>query len=216
MNPKKILAGILHSKFGKLLPVLLIAGLTASASATVFVMYYGNATATVQTADVQFVNGADIHGTSCSTFPCASSNLATSTHNDSASIGVSFYPATSGTPQPATYYTNLLQVKNEGTVSHSINSITISNIVDASSSLGQISVYLCASSVDISNGANAANCAVFAISSTTGGSLASGSTVTFPYSLSAGSSAYIEVAAYAAPSATAGHTVTFSIAMSWV
>ncbi|MGA2877176.1 MAG: hypothetical protein ABSE82_16795 [Nitrososphaerales archaeon] len=215
MNPKKILLGLLHSKFGKLLPVLIVAGLTASASATVFVMYYGSATATVQTADVQLVNLADAHA-SCTTYPCANSSLATGTHNDSATIGVSMYASTAVTPHPSTYYTNFIGVKNSGSASHTINSISISNIVDASSSLGNITIFLCASSVDISVQANAATCAHYSITSTTGGSLASGSTVTMPYTLAASSTAVIEVQAYASATATSSHTVTFQVAMSWV
>ena len=140
----------------------------------------------MQTADVQLVNLADAHST-CTTYPCATSSLATGTHNDSATIGVSMYASTAVTPHPSTYYTNFIGVKNSGSASHIINSITISNIVDASSSLGNITIFMCASSVDVSVSANAATCAHYSITSTTGGSIASGSTVTMPYTLAASS-----------------------------
>ncbi len=86
MNPKKIVSALLHSKFGKLLPVLLIAGLTATASATVFVMYYGGATATVRSPDVALVAGTDASG-SCSTYPCATVSVAST--KDFATVGIS-------------------------------------------------------------------------------------------------------------------------------
>ena len=213
MNPKKILLGLLHSKFGKLLPVLIIAGLTATASATVFVMYYGNATATVQTADMTLVAGSDASG-SCTAYPCATASVGST--NDYATVGLSLFASATHTAQPATYYTDLLRVHNGGSGSHSINSVTISSITQSGSDLGSITVYLCASSVDVSVSANAATCASFTFTTTTGGSLTAGSTVTFPYSVTADSSAYVEIVGHAASGATASDTISFSVAVSWV
>ena len=210
MNPKKILLGLLHSKFGKILPVLLIAGLTATASATVFVMYYGNATATVQTADVSLVAGADAPGSSCSAYPCASATIAST--GDFATIGISLYASATNSPQPATYYTNLLQVHNgAASASHTINSVAISGITGASN-LGSIAIYYC--SIQTNTPATSSSCASFAITSSTGGSLSGNSIL--PATLAHGANGYIEAIASAASNASVSSTVTFAIAISWV
>jgi len=207
MNSKKIVSSLLHSRWGKLLPVLLIAGLTATASATVFVMYYGSATATVRTPDVRLVAGTD--STCSSTYPSACVSIA-STY-DFATVGISFFPSVTNTPQPASYFTNITTIRNYGTVVHTINSIAISNIGGTTADLGSITVYYCASSSGSSP--PSASCASFAITSTTGGSL-SGSSL--PATLAASTTGYIEVVAYAASGATASSSVTFQISISWV
>jgi hypothetical protein len=209
MNPKKILIGLLHSKFGKLLPVLLIAGLTATASASVFVMYYGSATATVKTPDISLVAGTDISG-SCSSYPCATASIAST--KDFETVGLSFFPSVTNTPQPATYFTNLTTIQNGGSVSHTINSVTISNIGGTTADLGSITIYYC--STQTNTPATSSSCDSFAITSTTGGSLSGHSIL--PATLTAGSKGYLEAVAYAASGATAGQSVTFQIAISWV
>jgi hypothetical protein len=209
MNPKKIISALFHTKLGKLLPILLLVGLIASASAAVFVMYYGAATATVRSPDVTLVNGGDISG-SCSQYPCATSTL--SSTNDFATIGVSLFASATSNPQPATYYTDLLHVHNGAlTASHTINSITISNIAQSGSDLGSITVYYCTSQTNAP--ASSASCASFTFTSTTGGSLSGNSIL--PQTLAAGGNGYIEVVGNAASGATASDTVTFQVQISW-
>lgn len=208
MNPKKILLSLFHSKWGKLLPVLLIAGLTASASAAVFVMYYGSASATVQSADVKLVAGPD--STSCTTtYPCAT--VTPSSTGDYATIAITFFPSVTQTsnPQPETYYTNLLQLQNTGGSAHTINSITISNIGGTSADLGSITVYYC--TAQTSTPASSSSCASFAITSTSGGSITPTST-SLPATNGVG---YFEVVAYAASGATVSTAVTFQVTVSW-
>ncbi len=210
MNAKRIVSALLHSRWGKLLPVLLIAGLTATASATVFVMYYGGATATVRTPDMALVAGPDASG-SCTKYPCATVSIAST--NDFATIGMSLFPSATSAVQPATYYTNLLQVKNNAvSASHAINSITISNIAQSGSDLGSISVYYCTAQTDTP--ASSSSCASLTFTSTTGGSL-SGNSV-FPATLVHGATGYIEVVGYAASGAAASDAITFQIGISWV
>ena len=209
MNPKTIISALFHSKLGKLLPVLLIAGLTVTASATVFVMYYGNATATVRTPDVSLVAGTDISG-SCSTYPCATATIAST--KDFETVGLSFFPSATNTPQPATYFTNMTTVQNGGSASHTINSISISNIGGTTADLGSINIYYC--STQTNTPATSSSCDSFAITSTSGGSLSGHSIL--PATLTAGSKGYLEAVAYAASGAAAGQSVTFQIAISWV
>jgi hypothetical protein len=192
----------LNSKTGKILGVLLLSMLMATASASVFVNYYGDATATVRTPDVQLVAGSDHGG---SGYPSASVVVAAT--YDYAAIGISLFASATNTPQPATYFTDLLNIDNPSATARTVNSVTISNIVDTNSILGSIVVYYCTSQTD-----DPATDAVgsFAITSTTGGEVLGSS-----QALGAGATHYIEVIAYAADTATVGQSVTFDIAIQW-
>lgn len=209
MNPKKFFQTLFRTKYGKLLPLLIVAALIASASAAVFVMYYGSVTATVQPADVKLVNGGDVSG-SCSAYPCATSSL--SSTGDFATVGLSLFASANNNPQPATYYTDLLQVHNGATTaSHTINSITISNIAQSGVDLGSVSVYYCTSQTNTP--AISTSCASFTFTTTTGGSL--GGNGVLPQSLAAGSSGYLEVVGNAASGAHTSDTITFQVQLSW-
>jgi hypothetical protein len=205
---KKAIKALYGSKLGKLLPALLIAGLVATASATVFVVYYGSATATVATPEVTLVAGSDTSSSSV-----YKPTVSLSTTSDFATIGITLFPSVTqaAAVQPNIFYTDLLEVHN-GAVSnsHSINSITISSIADASSQLGEIDVYYCTSSV---NPVGSGSCDEFAITSTTGGSLSGHSIL--PATLTHGSTGYIEVVAHAKAGATASDTITFNVQISW-
>ena len=205
---KKGLKALYGSKLGKLLPVLVIAGMVATASASVFVLYYGHTTATVATPDVQLVAGAD--AASSSAYKPTVSLASTS---DFATVGITFFPSVTqgASHQPNIYYTDLLEVNNAGASSHSINSISISNIVDSSSSLGVIDVFYCLTQTN--SPVAGANCELFAIINTSSPS-GTGS-VTFPSTLAASGTNFIEVVAHAASGATATSTVTFDVQISW-
>ncbi len=202
---------LFRTKYGKLLPLLLITGMIVAGTATVFTLYYANVTATVRAPDVQFIAGSDASG-SCTKYPCATVSVA---NNDLATVGVSFFSSGgavnttyySGT----TYYTNLIQVKNNGAASHTINSILLNGITATSSAndFGSITVYYCTTQTD--NPAGSASCYSHAITSTTSGSITG-----FPGTLTAGSIAYVEVVAYAGSAASAGDTVQFNIQLNWV
>ncbi|MDG6988690.1 MAG: hypothetical protein JRN21_05115 [Nitrososphaerota archaeon] len=202
---KKAIKALYGSKLGKILPVLIITGLVATASASVFVIYYGSATATVATPDVKFAVGFDASSAS-SYHP----TVTLSPTNDFATIGITFFPSATESPQPSIYYTDLLNVTNAGSSAHNIVSFSISNIVDASSSLGVIDVYYCPTQT---NAPTSSNCELYAITSTTPPT--GTGAVTFPYSLTASTSNYIEVVAHAASGATAANTVTFDLQVSW-
>jgi hypothetical protein len=206
---RNIFGFLFHSRLGKFLPVLIVAALIASASAAVFVMYYGAATATVRNPDVSLVAGPDASA-SCSDYPCATVSVSS---NSFATVGISLFASATNSPQPSTYFTNLLQVHNSGsTASHTINSISISNIAQSGSDFGSISVYYC--STQTNSPETSSNCASLTFTSTSGGGSLSGNNI-LPQTLTAGSTGYIEIVGYAATTASAGDTVTFQIAMSW-
>ena len=195
------------SKLGKLLPVLVIAGLVATSSATVFAVYYGQTTATVAIPKVQLVAGSD--ATSSSVYKPTVSVPG----GDLATVGVTLFPMqTNAGAQPNIYYTDLLEVHNSDTTnSYSVISVAISNIVDASSSLGEIDVYYCITQTNAP--AAGTNCELYAITSTT--APAGSGSLTFPHALAASGTNYIEIVAHAASTATAASTVSFNVQISW-
>lgn len=196
--------GKLNSKTGKIAAILMLAMFMATASASVFVTYYGHGTATAQTPDVQLAAGADnIGGTK---YPTGTVTI--SSTMDYADVGISFFASETQTPQPATYFTDLLQIDNVGTVSHNITQVAISGIVDADTILGQITVYFCTSQTNDPANNNVGH---FDITSTTGGNVL-GAT----QEIAAGSTVYLEIVAYANATATTGQSVTFDMAVQWV
>jgi hypothetical protein len=212
----KNLRTFFHSKTAKLLPVLLIALLIGVASSTVYTYYIVNNTATVRASDVRLVAGTDASA-SCTTYPCATVSVAST--NDYATVAFSLFPSVTNTPQPATYYSNLTTIQNKGTAAHSIKSIKLSGFAGGTY-LGAITVYYCTSQTEFNPDGTLVtpgNCvgSYTITSSSSGYQTISG---TFPVSLAAGSSnkGYIEVAAYALSTATAGSAITFNISIQWL
>jgi hypothetical protein len=211
-NMKNGLKTLYGSKLGKLIPVFIIAGLVATASAAVFVNYYGSATATVASSDIHLVAGSDTSSSSSYKPTVSITNT-----SDLATIGISLLPSDyqSSGPQPSIYYTDLLEIHNgAASASHTINSISITNIVDSSSSLGEIDVYYCTSSV--LNPVGNAACAEFAINpaNIAGGSLSGNSIL--PAALAHGATGYVEIVGHANQAATVANTITFDLQVSWV
>lgn len=193
----------LNSKTGKVTVLLVLAVLMAAASASVFVKYYGNATATVRGNDVQLAAGADATGGAV--YPAASVTIAST--KDFATVGISMFASATNTPQPSTYFTDLVDVKNVGASGHTISVISISSITDANSALGKITVYYCTTQT---NDPASSNVGHYDITSTTGGNVFSGS-----QAIAASGTHYIEIVAYAASTAVAGNAITFVIGIQW-
>ena len=203
---KSGLKALYGSKVGKILPVLVIAGLVATASASVFVLYYGSATATVGTNDIALAAGSD--STACTTnFPCItvtpSSPIA-----DTATIAMNLGTDTATSPQPETYFTDAMHIVNSGPNTRTINSITVSSIGSTHpADFGSITVYYCTSQSDTP----ATSCAgSFAITSTTGGTVSGGA-----QTIASAGTGYIEIVGFAGSGATGGDTITFNVQISW-
>jgi hypothetical protein len=213
-NNRGALKGVFHSKLTKVVFVLLIALLIGAASSTVYVFYIANVTATVKTPDMVLRPGTD--SSACTTsYPCATVTPA-ATH-DFETISFSLFPSAINTPQPATYYSNLTTIQNHGTVSHDIDSIQLSTFTGVAS-LGSITVYFCTTQTEFNPSGTLVTPANCVGSSAVTSSSSSVQTVSgsFPVTLTAGSKGYIEVAAYALSTATAGQTITFTIAFQWI
>lgn len=203
---KNGLKALYGSKLGKILPVLVIAGLVATASAAVFVNYYANGTATVGTNDLALAAGPD--SATCTTnFPCI--NIGVSTPADTATIAMNLGTDSVGTPQPQSFFTDAVHIVNNGAASRSIKSITISGITSThAADFGSITVYYCTTQTD-SPPTGCVGSLTF--TSITGGSVSG----TFPQSIGASATQYLEFSGYAGSGATNGDTITFSVQIQW-
>ena len=188
------------------LPVVAVLLIVGVASAAIFTMYYTSSTATVKTPDVQLLAGSD-STTSPTVYPAATVTVAST--KDYAGVSFSLFPSATNTPQPATFYTDLVEIKNTGTAAHTLNSITISSITGASN-LGGLTIYLYATQTNSpETGTPIASMILTSTSTGTVTLLGSAS------SLAAGATDYVEVVGYAASGAAVGSTVGFATAISW-
>jgi len=197
---------LFHSKYGKIIPALLLTAMIITATAAVFELFFVSTTATVRSNDVSLYAGSDANAT-CSVYPCATVTIAGT--RDFATVSLSFAKSSTNTPQPSTYYTNLTVIRDTAN-SHTISTVKVIPTITATSAndFGKITVYYCAAQTDDP----ATNCPNKLDITSTGstGTVFSGSDV-----LSAGTNRYIEIVAYAGSSATAGDTVSFNIQVQW-
>jgi hypothetical protein len=217
MNIRSGLSFVANSRLWKLILVLIAVSMIGLASASVYVYYYVSPTSTVKAPDVTLAAGSDASG-SCTVYPCATVSI--SGTSDTATVSMSMFKADSTfTPPPSSYYSNLIQVK-DATNAHSIKSVQILGISSTrAADFGTIIVYYCTAQTDFNPDGTLvtpSNCDSFSITSTTGGSV-SGASFTFPVSITAGSTHYIELVAYAGSGGTvvAGDTIQFKIAVQW-
>lgn len=185
----------------KCLPLLLIASAmvigTASAS---FIIHSENNTAP-KTRDICLIAGPD-STSNPTTYPAATVTIAPT--NDSATITLSLFPSAAYTPQPATYYTNLLEVTNTGATNYTINSITISGIT-GTSNLGSLSIYYYAIQTDDPQNGSPIGSAT--LSSTSAGTIS----VVHSYTIAANTTNYVEIVGYADKNAAVGSTIGFTL-----
>ena len=185
-----------------LIALFLCIGLAAAA---IFTMFSVSNTATVKTPDVRLVAGSDSSGGT--TYPSATVTV-TSTY-DYATVEFSLFPSVESSPQPATYYTDLLQINNAGTEGHTIKSITITSLNDQSN-LGGITIYYCEAQTDTPQTGNLDSVAL------TSSSNAPVSLFTGTQSIAASATQYIEVVGYALSTAAVDDTITFTVSIEWV
>jgi hypothetical protein len=197
---------LFHSKYGKLVPILLLSAMVITATAAVFELFFVNTTATVRSNDISLVAGSDASG-SCTVYPCATVSI--SGTNDYATVSLSFAKSAANNPQPSTYYTDLVEV-HDAANSHTVSSVSVISPITATSGsdFGKITVYYCTSQTNDP----ATNCPnKVDITSTSG----TGTVFTGTDTLSSGNTRYIEIIAYAGSGATNGDAVSFNIQVQW-
>jgi len=195
-----------HSKYGKVIPALLLAAMVITATAAVYELFFVNTSATVQANDISLVKGPDASA-SCTVYPCATVTI--SGTNDYATVSLSFAKSATNNPQPATYYTDLVEI-HDGANSHTVSSVSVISPITApsASDFGKITVYYCASQTNDP----ATNCPNKLDITSTGGT---GSVFSGLDALSSGNNRYIEIVAYAGSGATNGDVVSFNIQVQW-
>jgi hypothetical protein len=147
-----------------------------------------------------FAPGPD-SDSACNSNPCGSvSVLASGQAHVSLSLGIE----SAGHAQAATYYTDLLELRNSGGSSLPVTSVKVTGVTSSSASdFGQISVYYCSSDTDTPG----ADCqGSITISANSGGALYGGTDF-----VPAGGVRYIEFVGFAGPSAHAGDTISFTL-----
>jgi hypothetical protein len=187
-----------------LLSLVVLVIVTGTVSATVFTTNMNNAknSCPLKTPDVRLVAGSD-SSSSITTFPSASVSIAPTYQY--ATVSFSLFPSAINIPQPETYYTNLLQIKNVGTASYAINSITISGITGAAN-LGSVTIYFYDIQTDTPGTPSPVASTILTSGSSGTISLFSGT-----QTLAASGINYIEIVGYAAPGAATGSTVGFTL-----
>jgi hypothetical protein len=204
---------VFRSKRAKVIAVLFLIGIFSSASASVYAFFYTGMTSTIRAPDVTLAAGADSSG-SCSAYPCASVSIVGT--SDVAAVSISMFRADSSfNPPPASYYSNLIQI-NDANNPHSIVGVQIFGIIPTSSSdFGKITVYYCTVQTEFNPEGSLvtpSDCVgSYVITSTTSGSV-SGS---FPVSISAGSTQYLEIVAYGGSAASISDVISFNISIEW-
>lgn len=188
-----------------LIPLIALFLCIGLAAAAIFTMFSVSNTATVKTPDVRLVAGSD--SSDDTTYPSAIVTVK-STY-DYATVAFSLFPSVESSPQPATYYTDLLQINNAGTNGHTIKSITITSLSDQSN-LGGITIYYCEAQTDTPQTDNLASVAL------TSSSNAPVSLFTGTQSIAASATQYIEVVGYALSTATVDDTIAFTVSIEWV
>jgi len=198
---------LFHSKYGKVIPAILLAAMVITATATVFELFFVNTTATVRANDISLVAGTDA-SVSCTVYPCATVSI--SATGDYATVSLSFAKSVANNPQPSTYYTDLVEI-HDAANGHTISSVKVIAPITATggaADFGKITVYYCAAQTDDP----ATNCPnkldVTGTSST-------GTVFTGSDALSSGNSRFIEIVAFAGSGASTGDAVAFNVQVQW-
>jgi hypothetical protein len=135
-------------------------------------------------------------------YPCAHVNIQ---NENRAIITFSLFPSEENTPQPATYYTDLLKIENYGTANATINSVMVSGITGASN-LGEITIYLFAEQTNNPETETAIGSATLTNQSNLTINL-----LTQPYTLTPSATIHVEIVGYAAADATVDSTIGFTL-----
>lgn len=204
IKPLKALSAIFSTKASKLIVIVVLAGLIATSSAAVFTQYYATTTATIKNADMSLDEGTDDTEDPAS-FPAIDVDVAAS--GNTATIAMSLFK------DAPTYYTNVLTLTNKlAAPDHDITGATITGLSNLDK-LGNVKVYIYATEDPTPS---TTECIAY-------GELTSTSTnpVTFTLvaadwpTLSAEDSIVVEIVGYAASSASAADTVSFTLNIAW-
>lgn len=182
-----------------------IALMVSSASAAKFPLSFAS-TDNLATGNLSIVPGNDT-SSSCSSSPCASLE---SRSKDDVEISLSLFRSQIESPQPQTYYTDLVRIENPSNLSQQVDSIFV-QVNAGVLSLGSLTVFYC--TLSSKDPYDDANCAMFTMNDSVNSGYLVGRGI-FPESLGPGSAGYIGAAGFANADAKVSDQISFLIRFS--
>jgi hypothetical protein len=156
----------------------------------------------VKSPNLQLIAGSD----STCTPNCPSANVVVSASGDFAKVNFDLFPSEPHFPQPCTYFTDLIQIKNVGSLNQTIKSIAISDISGVSN-LGCITIYYLDSQTD--NLASANPIATCTLNNSSNGLI----TVASQHVILPGELDFLAVAAYGCANAKPNAQISFTLSI---
>lgn len=155
----------------------------------------GNTEIEEKTAQIQLINGSD----------CTNNPYITATIEDPnrAQLEFTLFPSEQNTPQPATYYTDLLQIINQQTKPYNL-SITITEVTGVEN-LGRLDIFLLKEQT--ANPFTSNSSPVISLTSNSIGTISAKEPVT----IESNSIIYVEIVGYAAADANVGSTIKYTL-----
>ncbi|MDE1854238.1 MAG: hypothetical protein KGI38_10915 [Thaumarchaeota archaeon] len=153
-----------------------------------------------QNSGLEFAPGPD-SSVVCNVFPCASVMIS---GNGRAGIALSLGEESVESPQPATYYTDLLRLTNPTSSAVSVTAVLLTGLTEARpGDIGRISVFYCLNQTDAPSGSCLGS---YSTDSQGGGTIFSGAD-----SIPPGATRYIELVGFAGPNAQPGDSISFAL-----
>lgn len=188
-------------KSSVLIVLIILLSVIITASAGGFIVGNQQNVGSAYASDVRLTAGSDCFS-SPANFPCA--NVSITATCDCATVTLNLFPSAHNNPQPLTYYTNLLQIRNLGNANCTIKGITLSNIKGASN-LGCLTVFLFSNQTD--SPTTSKPLGSISLTNSSSGTIL----LCDKYMLEASQVNYIEVVGCAAAGCACGSTVGFTV-----
>lgn len=193
--------------FGITIPIFFImwiALMVSSASAAKFPLSFSS-TDNLSIGNLSIMPGNDTTTTSvCLAYPCASLESRSKNYVE---ISLSLFSSQIESPQPQTFYTDLVRIVNSGNTSQKVDSIFV-QVTSGTSSLGALTVFYC--SMPSKDPYDDTDCALVTLNETVSSGYLVGKNV-FPASLTEGGVGYIGAAGFAEASAMVSDQISFQI-----
>ena len=188
-------------KSAVLIVLIILLSVIVTVSTGGFIVGNAQNAGSVYASDIRLTAGTDCFSSQAN-FPCANVSIAPTF--DCATVTLSMFPSAKNNPQPLTYYTNLLQIRNLGDTNCMIKGLTVSNIKGASN-LGCLTVFLFSNQTDSPTTCKPLG-SISLTNSSSGNILLCDNCM-----LEASQVNYVEVVGYAAAGCACGSTVGFTV-----
>lgn len=186
--------------------IMWIALMLSSASAAKFPLSFSSSMDNnpSSSSNLSILPGNDTATSLCLAYPCATFETRSKNYFE---VSLSLFRSQIESPQPQTYYTDLVRIENRGNTSQQVNSIFV-QLTSGASSLGALTIFYC--SLPSKDPYIDSNCASFTVNSTVNSGYLFGNS-TFPTILSPGGVGYIGAAGFANVNAKVTDPISFQI-----